>query len=125
MRNHPVQIDKAWNQFLSQLPRLWRDGEVRPTHRKNESKARYWRTREDPFKNVWTDILLWLQSSPDSTAKSLFQRLKRERPEQLFVDGQLRTLQRRISEWRRTMARNLIFSGVDGINDVAAVGNRT
>ena len=115
---------QSLDQFLSQLPRLWRDGEVRPTHRKNEAKARYWRTREDPFKNVWTDILLWLQSAPDSTAKSLFQRLKNENPEQ-FVDGQLRTLQRRVGEWRRTMARNLIFSGMDTINDVAAVGKST
>lgn len=110
------------NQFLAQLPQLWRDGEVRPTHRKNESKARYWRTREDPFKNVWTDILLWLQSSPDSTAKSLFQRLKETHPEQ-FVDGQLRTLQRRIGEWRHMMARDLIFSGMDSITNVTAVGN--
>lgn len=114
---------QSLNQFLAKLPQLWRDGEVRPTHRKNEAKARYWRTREDPFKNVWTDILLWLQSAPDSTAKSLLQRLKENHPEQ-FVDGQLRTLQRRVGEWRRTMARNLIFSGMNDINDVAAVGNR-
>ncbi len=114
---------QSLDQFLTQLPQLWRDGEVRPTHRKNEAKVRYWRTREDPFKNVWTDILLWLQSAPDSTAKSLFQRLKENHPEE-FVDGQLRTLQRRVGEWRHTMARNLIFSGMDDIKDVAAIENR-
>ncbi|MCK5580709.1 MAG: transposase family protein [Candidatus Omnitrophica bacterium] len=115
---------QSLDQFLSQLPRLWQDGEVRPTHRKSEIPIRYWRTREDPFKNVWTDILLWLQDSPDSTAKSLFQRLKEKYPDQ-FSDGQLRTLQRRVGEWRHTMARKLIFNRIDDINDIAVVGNNS
>lgn len=115
---------QSLDQFLTQLPQLWRDGEVRPTHRKDQAKARHWRTREDPFKGVWTDILLWLQKSPDSTAKSLFHRLKKEYPDQ-FVDGQLRTLQRRIGKWRHAMARNLIFSGIDDVNNVSAVENIT
>ena len=113
---------QSLDQFLANLPQLWQDGEVRPTHRKSETKTRHWRTRKDPFKDVWTDMLLWLQSAPDSTAKSLFERLMEKYPEQ-FATGQLRTLQRRIGEWRHTMARNLIFSGVDDINDVFAIGN--
>jgi hypothetical protein len=56
------------NQFLAGLPALWQSGEVRPTHRKATPKAHYWRTREDPFKNVWADILSWLQKEPDHTA---------------------------------------------------------
>ena len=68
---------KSLDQFLAGLPELWRKGEARPTHRKEEPKAHDWRTREDPFKNVWTDILLWLQSEPDCIAKILLQRLKR------------------------------------------------
>jgi hypothetical protein len=114
---------QSLDQFLTQLPQLWRDGEVRPTHRKYQDKARYWRTREDPFKGVWTDILLWLQIAPDSTAKSLFLRLKDEYPEQ-FIDGQLRTLQRRIGEWRHEMARNLIFSGMDYIINITAIDKK-
>lgn len=117
------QNRQSLDQFLTQLPQLWRDGEVRPTHRKDQAKARHWRTREDPFKGVWTDILLWLQIAPDSTAKSLFHRLKEEHPEQ-FIDGQLRTLQRRIGEWRHAMARNLIFSGMDDINNVTAIDKK-
>lgn len=35
---------ESLNQFLSGLPQLWQMGEVRPTHRKEQSKARNWRT---------------------------------------------------------------------------------
>jgi hypothetical protein len=101
---------ESLNQFLASLPELWRLGEVRPTHRKETPKAHYWRTREDPFKNVWTDILLWLQKQPDSTAKALLERLNEKYPGQ-FSAELLRTLQRRVGEWRWTMARKLVFGG--------------
>ncbi len=100
-------------QFLAQLPRLWRAGEARPTHRKTPSKSRTWRTRKDPFETVWSEILLWVQQEPDATAKSLFERLNREYPGQ-YVDGQLRTLQRRIRDWRQVMARKLVYACLDG-----------
>ena len=56
--------------FLSQLPDLWRRGEVGPTHtpkrRKYQSRVpRTWRTRPDPFEGVWSLILEWLQKQPD------------------------------------------------------------
>jgi len=111
---------KSLDEFLAGLPELWRLGEARPTHRKGEPKAHYWRTREDPFKDVWTDILLWLQKEPDSIAKVLLARLSEKYPGQ-YGSKLLRTLQRRISEWRRTMARRLVFGGVEERNDVEAV----
>jgi hypothetical protein len=98
-------------EFLAKLPELWRDGEVRPTHRSEASVPRDWRTRTDPFEGVWPEILLWLQADPDATAKSLMDRLHQQFPGE-FPDGQLRTLQRRIREWRRVMARTLV-NGVD------------
>ena len=52
-------------------------------------------------------ILRWLQREPDVTAKTLFQRLQCERPEH-YSDGQLRTLQRRLKQWRHLMARQLV-----------------
>jgi len=94
--------------FLSRLPRLWRAGEVRPTHRKAAPTPRTWRTRKDPFETLWTEMLLWLQECPDAPAKSLFERVKREHPGR-FHDGQLRTLQRRVREWRQVMARELVY----------------
>jgi len=96
-------------QFLAQLPQLWRSGEVRPIHRREPIKPRHWRTRKDPFETVWPDVLRWIQNEPDSTAKSLFERLKREHPGQ-FSSGQLRTLQRRVKEWRQIMARDLVYA---------------
>jgi hypothetical protein len=100
-------------QFLARLPELWREGEVRPTHRKAESQPRSWRTRQDPFESVWPEILLWLQEKPDATGKSLLEQLHREYPGR-FPNGQLRTLQRRIREWRRVMARGLVYGCMDG-----------
>ena len=42
----------------------------------------------------------------DATAKSLFQRPQDEHPGE-FTDGQLRTLQRRVKQWRQIMAKKL------------------
>ena len=104
---------KTLDQFLAQLPKLWREGEARPTHRHCPVKSRHWRTRKDPFEEVWLDVLRWLQKEPDASAKVLFERLQRERPGQ-FPDGQLRTLQRRIKEWRRVMAKKLVYACMAG-----------
>ncbi len=71
---------KGLDQFLAGLPQLWRSGEARPTHRKDAPEARSWRTREDPFKEVWTELLLWMQAEPDSIAKVLLQRLNEKYP---------------------------------------------
>jgi hypothetical protein len=102
------------DQFLAQLPQLWRSGDARPTHwRNNTTKTHYWRTREDPFKDVWANVVLcWLQNEPDITAKELFERLQMKHPG-VFADGQLRTLQRRIREWRQIMAKKLVYSFLD------------
>jgi hypothetical protein len=99
--------------FLAKLPGLWREGEVRPTHRSEARSPRTWRTRKDPFETVWPEVLLWLQQDPELTAKSLMERLQRDYPGQ-FAEGQLRTLQRRIREWRRVMARTLVHACLDG-----------
>jgi hypothetical protein len=100
---------ESLEQFLSQLPRLWEEGEVRPTHRSKPSKPHWWRTREDAFEGVWYEVLDWLQQGPDVMAISLLKRLQCEYPGR-FVDGQLRTLQRRVKEWRKIMAHELVCS---------------
>ena len=103
---------KSLEQFTAQLGELWRLGEVRPTHRKVPSEPRWWRTRKDPFKSVWREVLLWLDDDPDTTAKMLFERLQEQYPGR-FIPGQLRTLQRRIREWRQVMARELVYAGLE------------
>ena len=58
-----------------------------------------WRTREDPFEDVWDDIKSMLECNPGLEAKTLFEYLQRRCPGE-FADGQLRTIQRRIKIWR-------------------------
>jgi hypothetical protein len=103
--------DADLDRFLKHLATAWRDGEVRPTHRPTSASKppRHWRTRKDPFESVWPRVLVWLEAEPDRTAKELFDRVRDEFPVD-FTAGQLRTLQRRVKEWRRQAARRLVFT---------------
>lgn len=102
-----AESDTDLDKFLVQLPELWKKGERRPTHRKRPSSVRTWRTRVDPYKEVWADVQKWLEESPDITSKALFNRLQVKHPGE-FASGQLRTLQRRVREWRQAMAKQLL-----------------
>lgn len=62
---------------------------------------RTWRTREDPFDGDWTEIEKKLTDAPELEAKALFEDLVARKPGK-YVEGQLRTLQRRIKRWRAT-----------------------
>jgi hypothetical protein len=109
---------ESLEEFLSKLPALWRAGEVRPTHRKALATPHTWRTRKDPFEEVWPEILLGLQADLDATAQSLLDRLQQVYPGR-YAEGQLRTLQRRVREWRHVMARPLVHAGVSPNTAVA------
>ena len=58
-----------------------------------------WRTRPDPFAEVWEEVREKLDDNRDFEAKTLFEALQRRYPGR-FSDGQLRTLQRRVKVWR-------------------------
>jgi len=60
-----------------------------------------WRTRKDPFAEVWEEVRAKLEVNPGLQAKTLFEDLKRRYPDR-FAQGQLRTLQRRVKAWRAT-----------------------
>lgn len=60
---------------------------------------RTWRTREDPFAEDWPDIEERLDDAPGLEAKALFEDLCERRPGR-YQEGQLRTLQRRVKQWR-------------------------
>jgi hypothetical protein len=64
-----------------------------------EKKDRTWRTRKDPFEEDWPEIEAKLKDAPELEAKTLFEDLLERRPEKYQI-GQLRTLQRRIIEWK-------------------------
>jgi hypothetical protein len=67
---------------------------------KKPSVPRTWRTRIDPFADVWRQIYLQLEIDPSRTAKELLLDLQRRYPEK-YPHGQLRTLQRRVRQHRR------------------------
>ena len=77
---------------------------------------RTWRTRKDPFEKVWPELRIRLQVNPAQTAKALFDDLRRRHPGQLHT-GQLRTLQRRVREWRREHLYLLETNSVGGSPD--------
>src|SRR5262249_25019914 len=64
-------------------------------------QPRSWRTREDPFEEDWPAIAARLVEAPELEAKTLFELLLESQPEK-YEAGQVRTLQRRVREWRAT-----------------------
>jgi hypothetical protein len=109
----PVPQKDDLSRFLSGLSTAWRQGEVRATHCKIPKPPRYWRSRKDPFEAAWPTVQTWLEVDPDQTGKDLFERLQSQYPG-IYPDGQLRTLQRRLKEWRGQMARKLVFGVQQG-----------
>jgi hypothetical protein len=103
-------------QFLSGLRTVWQEGEVRPTSAP-KPKVKRLRRRPDPFVAVTTVLREWFEAEPWRTSRELFERLQAEYPG-MYPDGQLRTCQRRLKEWRREAALRLVFgtAPVDVIN---------
>ncbi len=58
-----------------------------------------WRTRQNPFEEDWNEITGFLEHNPGLEAKTLFDYLQRKKNGK-YSDGQLRTLQRHIKQWR-------------------------
>ncbi len=94
-------------QFLSGLRTAWQEGEVRPTSAPR-AKPKRLRRRPDPLATVTTELRGWFEAEPWRTSRELFERLQAEYPG-VYPDGQLRTLQRRIKEWRREVAHRMVF----------------
>jgi hypothetical protein len=62
-------------------------------------EPRSYRTRPDPFETDWAEVEKKLEEAPELEAKILFEWLCAEKNRN-YQEGQLRTLQRRISNWR-------------------------
>jgi hypothetical protein len=73
-------------------------------------KPHTWRTREDPFEEDWPSLAAMLEEAPELEARTLFDHLVGLKPD-AYVPGQLRTLQRRVREWRaqRGPEREIFF----------------
>jgi len=76
--------------------RDYRDDQRLPSQRK---KPRDYRTRVDPFEDVWDEIQARLEAEPRLQAKTLFCCLQEKYPGQ-FPDSTRRTFERRVSKWR-------------------------
>jgi len=66
----------------------------------SQRPPRHWRTRTDPLAEVWdAEVLPMLEGAPSLMAVTLLEELQRRHPER-FDDSVLRTLQRRVGQWR-------------------------
>lgn len=106
----PVKADVAT--FLHSLSTVWKEGEVRPTHRKQPGAPRWWKTRADPFEHAWPIVEQWLTNEPTVSAKDLLERLAVMLPDAYVGTPHLRTLQRRVQQWRAEQAKNMILGSL-------------
>jgi hypothetical protein len=121
---HAAPLSEDMQKFVSSLAIAWNSGEERPTHRREPRPGRWYRTRKDPFAEVWPVLLGWLEEKPDIEAKEMLKRLQASGYGN-YSDGQLRTLQRRVREWRTRMARDLIYGyGQDSVEVETGAGEK-
>lgn len=93
----------------------------------SKQEARQWRTRGDPLSRWWeSEIVLLLESTPGLNAVTILEELQRRYPSEVSP-GLLRTLQRRLRQWRavRGEEREIYFAqehppGRLGLSDFTA-----
>ncbi len=98
--------------------RKYRDSEGFPSEL---VKPRTWRTREDPFEEVWPEVLARLEAEPKLRSFGLFGWLQTQY-EGRFPDSQRRTLERRVRAWRAAHGpnREVMFPQVHAPGDLGA-----
>jgi hypothetical protein len=102
-------------QFLSGLRHAWKEGEVRPTSQRKPITPRG-RRRPDPLAKVTNDLRAWFDEDMAQSGSELLSRLQIAHPN-VYPDGLLRTVQRRLKIWRAARARELVFGTNHGIPD--------
>ena len=70
-------------------------------------RQRTYRTRSDPFETDWSEVEAMMECAPGLEAKTLFEWLCERHPGK-YQEGQLRTLQRRVSSWRALNGTKLL-----------------
>ena len=104
---HPAPTRPTLQEFLSGLRTAWCEGEVRPTAQP-KPKAKRGRRRPDPFVAVTAQLRTWFEEEPWRTSRELLARLQAEVPDG-YPEKLLRTLQRRVKQWRGDAARRMVF----------------
>lgn len=95
----------------------------------SQNPRRYWRSRADPFAQVWdSEVVPLLRGAPKLMAVTLLRKLQDEHPDR-FPDGVLRTLQRHVRLWRALEGppKEVFFPqdhapGHRGLSDFTAMG---
>jgi hypothetical protein len=95
----------------------------------SQKPRRYWRSRADPFAQVWdAEVVPLLEGAPKLMAVTLLRKLQDDHPDR-FPDGVLRTLQRHIRRWRALEGppKEVFFPqehapGHRGLSDFTAMG---
>ncbi|MBC8741971.1 transposase family protein [Paraburkholderia sp. UCT31] len=95
--------------FLASLSSAWKEGEARPTHRKQPKAKHWWKTRVDPFADAWPVIEGWLIAEPTVSANELMDRLATMVPDAYASKAQLRTLQRRVKACRAERVKEMVL----------------
>lgn len=98
MEKKTLQASAAAAGMSERAARKWQRGPM-PSETK---KARSWRTRADPFAEIWeSEIVPMLRGDESGTlhATTIIQTLE-ERQVGAYSSAQLRTLQRRVRDWR-------------------------
>lgn len=95
-----LELAAARSDMDEKTARKYRDLDKLPSELRAE-RIRDWRTRKDPFEEVWPIVKPFLEDNAGLEAKTLFEHLQRQYPGR-FPDGQLRTFQRKVKAWRAT-----------------------
>jgi hypothetical protein len=99
--NEPSQAPDSQSQPAARTYRR-----SKPTRRLIQGQ-RWWRTRADPFAQVWPEVTHQLEQQPYLEANVLFAAVQKQYPGN-FPDNQLRTFQRRVKTWRVMMSSRKI-----------------
>jgi hypothetical protein len=105
-------------QFLEGLRHAWKEGEPRPTSRSKPPAPRG-RRRPDPLAAVTNELRAWFDEDQSQTGRELLTRLQNLHPD-VYPDGLLRTVQRRLRIWRAEVARQLVFGPDDRAPELMA-----
>jgi len=128
-----MNIRKSKSQVLAAAKASFSERSARRIERlatpPSQKPRRYWRSRGDPFAQVWdTQVVPLLKSAPKLMAITLLRKLQDDHPGR-FPDGMLRTLQRHIRQWRALEGppKEVFFPqdhapGHRGLSDFTAMG---
>lgn len=95
-KGKPLYFAAAKSGMSEKTARKYRDIGKYPSEIKNEHN---WKTRKDPFEDVWNEIQTLLDTHPKIQSTTILDYLMEKHPGK-FEQSHLRTLQRKVKKWR-------------------------